>query len=75
MLNGELYTQSLQTLIYLHLFTDCFMKISEIFAYSVCVYIFNIMKFKYLNKYRWYSAASGRCTDGAYCFHLTLCII
>ena len=27
-LNGELYAQRLQKLIYLHLFTDCFMKIS-----------------------------------------------
>ena len=27
-LNGELYTQRLQKLIYLYLFTDCFMKIS-----------------------------------------------
>ena len=27
-LNGELYAQKLQNLIYLHLFTDCFMKIS-----------------------------------------------
>ena len=28
MLNGELYAQRLQKLIYLYLFTDCFMKIS-----------------------------------------------
>ena len=28
MFNGELYAQRLQKLIYLHLFTDCFMKIS-----------------------------------------------
>ena len=28
MLNGELYAQRLQKLIYLHLPTDCFMKIS-----------------------------------------------
>ena len=27
-LNGELYTQRLQKLIYLHSYTDCFMKIS-----------------------------------------------
>ena len=27
-LNGKLYAQRLQKLIYLHLFTDCFMKIS-----------------------------------------------
>ena len=27
-LNGELYAQRFQKLIYLHLFTDCFMKIS-----------------------------------------------
>ena len=27
-LNGELYTQRLQKLIYAHLFTGCFMKIS-----------------------------------------------
>ena len=27
-LNGELYAQRCQKLIYLHLFTDCFMKIS-----------------------------------------------
>ena len=27
-LSGELYAQRLQKLIYLHLFTDCFMKIS-----------------------------------------------
>ena len=27
-LNGELYAQRLQKLIYLHLFTDCFMKVS-----------------------------------------------
>ena len=27
-LNGELYAQILQKLIYLHLFTNCFMKIS-----------------------------------------------
>ena len=27
-LNGELYAQVFQKLIYLHLFTDCFMKIS-----------------------------------------------
>ena len=27
-LNGELYAQRLQKLIYLYLFTDCFMKIS-----------------------------------------------
>ena len=27
-LNGELYSQRLQKLVYLHLFTDCFMKIS-----------------------------------------------
>ena len=28
MLNGERYAQRFQKLIYLHLFTDCFMKIS-----------------------------------------------
>ena len=28
MLNGELYAERFQTLIYLHLFTNCFMKIS-----------------------------------------------
>ena len=28
-LNGELYAQRFQKLIYLHLFTDCFMKISS----------------------------------------------
>ena len=28
-LNGELYTQRLQKLIYLYLFTDCFMKFSH----------------------------------------------
>ena len=28
MFNGELYAERLQMLIYLHLFTDCFMKIS-----------------------------------------------
>ena len=28
-LSGELYTQRFQKLIYLHLFTDCFMKISH----------------------------------------------
>ena len=28
MLNGELYAQRFQKIIYLHLFTDCFMKIS-----------------------------------------------
>ena len=28
-LNGELYGQRLQKLIYLNLFTDCFMKISD----------------------------------------------
>ena len=28
-LNGELYAQIFQKLIYLHLFTDCFMKISS----------------------------------------------
>ena len=27
-LNGELYAQRFEKLIYLHLFTDCFMKIS-----------------------------------------------
>ena len=31
MLNGELYGQRLQKLRYLHLFTDCFMKISLTF--------------------------------------------
>ena len=31
MLNGELYAQRLQKLLYLHLFTDCFLKISLAF--------------------------------------------
>ena len=35
MLNGELYAQRLQKLIYLYLFTDCFMKISLQFSEQI----------------------------------------
>ena len=50
-LNGELYAQRLQKLIYLHLFTDCFMKIPLHSSEQNILYIEIFMK-QSVNKWR-----------------------
>ena len=40
-LNGELYAQRFQTLIYLHLFTDCFLKISPQYSEQIQLLFLN----------------------------------
>ena len=53
-LSGEFYAQRLQTLIYLHLFTDCFMKISLQSSEQIQVWGFGHINVVIINHKQWF---------------------